>query len=52
MSYGILAESGLVLLIYGTEKLETRGNLLLGTIRLDDCADDGHVYVLRADIVR
>jgi hypothetical protein len=44
--------NSLVLLIYGTEELETRDNLLLGVIGLDDCADDGHIYVLRADIMR
>jgi hypothetical protein len=46
-----LAQNCFVLVIYGTKKLETRGNLLLGAIRLDDGADDGHIYLLRADIV-
>lgn len=44
--------NNLALLVYGTEELETRGNLLLGPIGLDDCADDGHIYVLRTDVVR
>lgn len=42
----------LVLLMYGTEELETRDNLTLGSIGLDDCADDGQIYVLRADVMR
>lgn len=45
-------ENSLVLLIYGTEELETRDNLLLRIVGLDDGADDGHKYVLCADIVR
>ncbi len=42
----------LVLLMYGSEELETRDNLTLGYIGLDDCADDGQIYVLRADVMR
>lgn len=42
----------LVLLMYGTEELETRDNLTLGYIGLDDCADDGQIYILRADVMR
>jgi hypothetical protein len=42
----------LVLLMYGTEELETRDDLSLGYTGLDDRANDGHIYVLRADIVR
>ncbi len=42
----------LVLLMYGTEELETRDDLSLGYIGLDDRADDDHIYVLRADIMR
>ncbi len=43
---------GLVLLMDGTEELETRDNFSLGDIGLDNCADDGHIYVLRTDIMR
>ena len=46
-----LAKDYVVLLIYGTEKPEAKGNLLLGAIRLDDGADDGHKDLLRANIV-
>jgi hypothetical protein len=42
----------LVLLMYGTEELETRDDLSLGYTGLDDRADDGHIYILRADIMR
>ena len=45
-------EINLVLLMYGTEELETRDNLTLGSISLNDCADDGQIYVLRADVMR
>ena len=37
--------------MYGTKKPEARSNLLLGAIRLDDGADDGHKDLLRANIV-
>ena len=36
----------------GPEELETRDNLTFGYIGLDDCADDGQIYVLRADVMR
>lgn len=42
----------LVLLMYGTEELEARDNLTLGYTGFDDCADDGQIYVLRADVMR
>lgn len=45
-------EISLVLLVYGTEELETRDNLLLRIVGLDNSADNGHIYVLCADIVR
>jgi hypothetical protein len=45
-------EISLVLLMYGSEELETRDNLTLGYIGLDDCADDGQIYVLRANVMR
>jgi hypothetical protein len=38
--------------MYGSEELETRDNLTLRYIGLDDCADDGQIYVLRADVMR
>ena len=47
----MLAKDSIVLLIYGAEKPEARGNLLLGAIRLDDGADNGHKDFLRANIV-
>jgi hypothetical protein len=47
-----LAGIALVLLMYGSEELETRDNLTLGYIGLDDCADDGQIYVLRTDVMR
>lgn len=42
----------LVLLMYGSKELETGDNLTLGYTGLDDCADDGQIYVLRADVMR
>lgn len=45
------AKGSVVLLMYGSEKPEARGNLLLGAIRLDDGADDSHKDLLRANIV-
>jgi len=45
------AKDSVILLMYGTEEPEARGNLLLGAIRLDDGADDGHKDLLRANIV-
>ena len=40
------------LLVDGSEELKTRLDLLLRLVRLDDCADDRDVDVLRADVVR
>ncbi len=45
-------ENNFILLVYGSEKLETWDDLLLRAICLDNRADYGHVYVLGADIVR
>ena len=45
-------ENNLIHLVYRSEKLETRDNLFLREICLDNRADYGHVYVLGADIVR
>lgn len=42
----------LVLLMYGSEELETRDNLTLGYIGLNDRANDGQIYVLRTDVMR
>jgi hypothetical protein len=41
-----------ILLVDGTEEPETRGDLLLWSICLNNCTNDCNVYVLRADIVR
>ena len=40
-----------VLVVDGTEKLETRSKFLLGPISLNDGADDGDVDVFRTDVV-
>ena len=43
--------AGNSLVIDGTKELETRSNLLLGPICLNNGADDGNVNVLGTDIV-
>ena len=40
-----------VLLVYGAQELQTRGNLLLGVTGLYNRADDGDVDILRTNVV-